>query len=951
MKPWEKYQKEETAVSGPWGKYGAKETEAEPEKKTSPIPIPLELMASHKPTAIKTGSEPSPILKTLQNLSPYVRAGAEGGGSALGALMAGGAALPTGPGAALAALGGGTGGYMIGNELADLYEEFVGTRKPPTLKEKLLEIGTDARTGATLEMGGAAVGAALIPVLRGGKWVFKKAGEAVAGAAAGATGGYVYEGDKEGAVKGALAGTALGLGARAYRPMITRKAGQILAAHTSEGIIFAENAKQAAAIEKEIPGLKFTIGQRTADPNMIKLERSQMRKPGPGAALNAEQIAVNNEALRAYYQKNFPGKEGIDDLSARLQSVKGTLENRVVGTREAAIKTASDIGPRPGQETGVDILQTLDESGRPIKAAMGELEAAIPDYPMKFDYTDKAIQDVLSNKKISVDQQKAVERIQKDIEKVLEKGKSTHTAFGVRRTLNDEIDKAFSTGKDSTGAALMEVKTGLERDLLEIEKLARTGKIAEYKGQPVFTDELAKEYERNAQRIASSKVIQEPDVDAMVKAIDSLDTPHPPTNRIVNEGESAYAARISRDYKRFTGKDPINKAVSKDADFIEGIKERNKLIEGILADVEPGKTVASSMKAYNDFASKEWFGRFKKGSVKQATAKGTQATGTAARIETIPGYFTSPSGADDLIRAIGDKKAGGIMKGHYAYDLLQNATSDGAINSTKLSAWMKKNAAQLEKYGIKGEFDSVAKSQAMVEDAAAAATEFERGAAQRILNADPEKAIGNAIKGNNAGKAANDLLNTVKGDPAAVNGLKNAFADHIMTQIQTTAKDVSGNPIISNAAFQRTMEKYAPAMKALYRDEPQKLAALNNMRKAYEIAIRNTRSPIGGGSDTAENVLTALSNVTLLSRSSAMMKGLWNTLSKYSKQQIDDLVTRAIFDPDYADTLVKATRGKISEKEIRTVIEGKIIKLDDYRKLRLGAAAAGIGAATTFGND
>lgn len=127
----------------------------------------------------------------------------------------------------------------------------------------------------------------------------------------------------------------------------------------------------------------------------------------------------------------------------------------------------------------------------------------------------------------------------------------------------------------------------------------------------------------------------------------------------------------------------------------------------------------------------------------------------------------------------------------------------------------------------------------------------------------------------------------------------------------------------------------------LYKNDPAKLKALETMKQAYEIAIRNTRSPLGGGSDTAENVLTALSSINLLSRTASIARGVWRTIRKYSLQQVDDLVTRAMFDPDYAETLVNTVNGTIKESELQTILNGKIIKLDDFRQRRMAAAVAG----------
>ena len=133
-------------------------------------------------------------------------------------------------------------------------------------------------------------------------------------------------------------------------------------------------------------------------------------------------------------------------------------------------------------------------------------------------------------------------------------------------------------------------------------------------------------------------------------------------------------------------------------------------------------------------------------------------------------------------------------------------------------------------------------------------------------------------------------------------------------------------------------------MKVLYKNEPSKIKALQTMQKAYEIAIRNTRSPLGGGSDTAENVFSRLATLAN-HRPTSIVNGALRFLKKYSSQQIDKILTRAMFDPEYAQTLLDASRKGVDVTKMQKIIDNKIVNLNDYKLKKYGAVAAGMGAA------
>jgi hypothetical protein len=869
----------------------------------------MKLRSSHEPRLLYQTHKPAQQIQAEKQKIKRAASGVytpllEAVGGAGGALLASPGLLTTVPGL-LTTAAGGIGGYMFGRRAAKTIDEAIGIREPVSTTELAKETAEDLYTGALYEMGGMSAMVALRPVLRGGKFVFRKAKEGVQA---------VFSGE-----------------------FAKKKAGEILIANTSGGTIFAENAEQAAKIEKEIPGIKFTLGQRTYDPATIKLERTQFRKPGPGAQQSAEQIAQNNKALRAYYEKTFAGEEGIDDLISNLRAA----QQRIATKAEAeAVKPTGALPaeiPEP-QEAGRAIVEQIETAKGPVQTAMGELEAAIPDYPMKFDAVRKSIYNATKNPKLSAGQRRAVERFSKEFEEMAGRGESTHRAFGIRRTLNDEINKAYAQGNDSSAAIMLELKEALENDLSSVASLARTGEMATYKGKAIFPDELARELERNAQRIAHTKAKEVVDVETMARALNEKGIP---AMKVPHEGQAQYTAKLSRDYERLIKKEIPIKTQKVDQGIIHTLTERNKAIIRILDDVSPGQDVAAAMNAYNEYASKQYFGRFDVGAVKRATIKGVKP-------ENIPAYFTSATGADELIKAIGKDKASEIMKGFYSYDLLQNATDPitGNIVTPKLYRWLNKKDVGLKKYNLRQQFKGVTKAQQIADAAQKAATDFERSAAARLLKADPEFAIRVALSGNAPGKETALIMKNIGDDKTALKGLQNAYAEHFTKEIETTIPDIAGGTISAHNKFKRIMDKFSHVSPIIYsKDAPEKLKALETMRKAYEISIRNKSSPIGGGSDTAENILTQIGDINILSRPVIIAKGIFRAITKYTDKQVDDLMVRALFDPDYAEVLIHGARGKIKPEELTKTLNGKIVKLEDISKRISEQAMVGTGIA------
>jgi hypothetical protein len=411
-------------------------------------------------------------------------------------------------------------------------------------------------------------------------------------------------------------------------------------------------------ILKKYPGLKFTPAQMADDPSLLALQRSQARGEGPAKNLTLEMEAQNDAVLKDAYQKQFGGQEGIDDVIGALQAEQEALKTGAYSAAATARRKAIDLGQVGPDVTGTQLLDAIDTAKMPVKKTMDELESMIPDYRMEFKETKAAIGDILSSKKLSEKQRIAVERARDSIENIIEtQGPSTHTAFAARRTLNDEIEAAFAQGKDSQGQALLKVKDGLLKDLQNVTYAARSGKVMEAGGKPIYPDELAQRLEVGARQLAQMKAAPEQlDALAMYQKL-AQDDPLSAGAYMqqMKESKKDWASRVAEKYKGIYG-EPIYKADPAQAKRIADLEAAQAEIQSALATASPGQDVASLMRAYNEYASGQYFGKFDKGAVRRITARGSERAGTSTALENMAGKLKTPSGAMDLINSIGKDK-------------------------------------------------------------------------------------------------------------------------------------------------------------------------------------------------------------------------------------------------------------------------------------------------------
>jgi hypothetical protein len=372
-----------------------------------------------------------------------------------------------------------------------------------------------------------------------------------------------------------------------------------------------------------------------------------------------------------------------------------------------------------------------------------------------------------------------------------------------------------------------------------------------------------------------------------------------------------------------------------------------KLIQiknGIDADIEAtmgsNNSYDIAKQTYADYAQK-----FRSGSVEQVLRKGQQASGRNTPDALIGKKMFTPDGADDFIRAVGKDNASISMESYAANDLLNKATNPTTqeIIPSALNSWVAKNKVVLDKYGITKNFENLQKAQATLDSAKQMETSWSKSVAAKMLNADPDKAIAAAFSGaegvgaKNTGEIMNQLLAQVKGSPEALKGLQNSFKDFMYAKAKNSAKTIEGDNIFSNPKMQSELRKYDPAMKLLYGADSQQYKALQNVHKAVEMSSRSITSPLGGGSDTMELGSTGLNTIAMVvglpglkmgSTASLAIrlarKGL-DSINNLSNQDVNQVLLRAMYDPELASNLLLAKNGfkpEVIDKRISAKLIG-----------------------------
>lgn len=694
----------------------------------------------------------------------------------------------------------------------------------------------------------------------------------------------------------------------------------------------AQNIADANRLKESIPGTEFTYGMGTGNKDITSLERGAIASAGKEGLGNVQTMASDIQ------QGNVQAvTRAIDDLSPGTpQQFKAEVARQSEGINTVMDK-ASAIDT---QATGTQIREALSEAKSPVQKMSQQMEGDIPKYAIEdISGVSTSFDEVLKDQRIPASSRKNVESFKSLFNDEVKKfGKNTHTLFGLRRELNSRISQAEATGDTWTSSTLQSIRKGIEDDISKLGEKARTGKLFVYKGNVVNPDDLASELETNLVDLAKLKQSKKIDYQRMREDLKSAGVP--PEMYMRHQGVSEQGANESliKLYQSRVGEPPVTvpDGVPKQ---IASLEERNGTIKNILNELEPGRDVASAINAYNRYTRQELFGRFDTDAI-------SAAKNGVLRPENVPAKFTTLSGADELINALGNKQqAADFMWQHYDSEIGKLGAD---FTDKKAKDWLRSNRQTLKKYGLIDEASRKIKSITGKQQL------------DKILKTDINSVFDSIISGNKRTQkeALMPIMQKIKGNQEAMEGLQASFRDYIKQRvIQPRTGGYEGF-----GRVEKLFSDIEPTMDILF--SPQQKAKVSDIRDAVALTQKMTAgTPLGNSQTTelANQAKTALIEGRKVSPTSRTLSGIFASalgysvggpygamaavgptigLQEYLKKMGNEKVRRylveAMFNPEYAQTLISASRKRKLSKEMTDTITRQATRASIYQTMTGG---------------
>lgn len=283
--------------------------------------------------------------------------------------------------------------------------------------------------------------------------------------------------------------------------------------------------------------------------------------------------------------------------------------------------------------------------------------------------------------------------------------------------------------------------------------------------------------------------------------------------------------------------------------------------------------------------------------------------------------------AQDFKKTFGtDEVATNALKDYAIQDMLHAVRNEatGEISTPAMQSWIHKNRPAISAHGLWDEFRDFRKTRQALEKAQEAEAVFNKGNVVKLLGVDPEKAIENVFTGvgkKDSARAAMEIMNTVKNNPAAIKGLQNSVGNYIIKKVESATKDIAKNPLLLEKRTSDIIRDLDPALRIIYRKNPSKLTALKETRDVLD-TLKLSAKNIPGGSQTAQRAYTldALNRAAtgvLGWKVMAWAKPLADYVKGLSATEIEKVLLHAHFNPEFADTLKLAATKKIPVNEFR----------------------------------
>lgn len=312
----------------------------------------------------------------------------------------------------------------------------------------------------------------------------------------------------------------------------------------------------------------------------------------------------------------------------------------------------------------------------------------------------------------------------------------------------------------------------------------------------------------------------------------------------------------------------------------------------------------------------------------------------------VPELFFAPGkagaeGVDHLRSMMGDQQADAVLSDHAASLLKAKAERpDGTIDPRGLQQFMKSYGPAMQRFPqLADRFSNAAKATETIADVAAgraqALRNLQASAAGKFMGlTDPSEVrdtVGRMIDGNNV-SGLGRLMKQVQGDPAAVEGVKRAAADHILSRGLSYGQEAGASGVrqVNKATFQGLIGENRAALSQVF-DEGQ----MNTLNALSSDMMRQKRSvealKMKGSPNTTADAIRAMkfepkshSGSLLREIAEAAIGGeelggahgaeigaglavgnkLRTALRDAGMRKTYDIIERAVLDPDFFRTLI-----------------------------------------------
>jgi len=542
----------------------------------------------------------------------------------------------------------------------------------------------------------------------------------------------------------------------------------------------------------------------------------------------------------------------FEQSMAAKSDLMESLSTQDTGARETALngvkRSLGQGRPLPGasdpQAVGANISGSINSALEPVKAAEKVIWGEVPSYPMPNIGLQSAISKVASEPY----EKPVQDAIDNTLAYIKQIPKNTEGMRAIDRTLSNNISKALRSGDNNLARVYQNMKAGVSSDFRAMSDAINAGDVALHNGTVVFPSRLRAELAEVNTSLASRQV-----------------------------GASQ-----------------------------PGLLQRKAEIEGILnSNLQPADDIAGAYRAAKDF-SRQKFERFDRGATSKVLAKGNEIEGQRLPYEQIPSRFYNPSGASDLVRAVGQKQAAEQMRPHVINDLLAKTAPNGEMSVIQAERYLKKNIHTLRKLGLEAEVQGIVKGQIP--------KEFERMLATKRVDRLTDNPY---FTTQEAGKLLREYAPIIKkyyGNDA-VQSLRDYHG---------LMKALSRNKSVTYSGGSNTWEKFV--------NTPEEMIPVGRKVTSAVLNVMATALGAGGGA-VVSGATGAITGAAVVGSGRAIA----GALSENAKLQTAKLLRDAIVDPAKAKALMQIARS--ANDKAATITASKVLG-----RWLTGIAGAGGGA-------